>query len=171
VIAVRKFSAPAICIALLLVVTAPAFADDPAFDAVSKQFKERLHAREVHIPFFGLARFATRIIKPAGVKSIRVKIFDSLHDNSRAAFRQLEATLGNSLPPGWFQVIKVSSREGGQQTLIYVREDGKDIKLMVLNFEDGQAVVAKVKISPESLRKFLDNPKLLGISLRDTDGG
>jgi len=39
------------------------------------------------------------------------------------------------------------------------------MRLMVVIVEREQATIVKVKINPDALLKFMDNPKIMGISL------
>lgn len=144
-----------------------AHAKDNPFDAIAKHLKSQYKAKRRKIPFMGLANFAVKIIRPAGVKSIKVAIFEELDHASAAATanNELNLIMRNALSPEWRPLVRVRSRDGGQ-TYVYATEEGKSVKLMVVNIARDEAVIARVKVNPEKLKDFLENPRILGISLK-----
>jgi hypothetical protein len=136
------------------------------FNAIVKHLKTRYQAKKRGIPFLGLAKFAVRIVKPAGVKSISVSLFEDLKNTGELSDSELSGVMRNSLSEEWMPLIRVRQK-GGNITYVYAAEAGKDVKLAVLSINQTEAVLARVKIDPDSLRKFLDDPKILGISLGD----
>lgn len=136
------------------------------FDAITKHLKVRYQAKKKSIPFLGLAKFAVRIVKPAGVKSISVSLFEDLKNTGELTDSELSSMMRNALSEEWQPLVSVRQRNG-DQVYVYAAEDGKDVKLAVLSINQTDAVLARVKVDPNALRKFLDNPKILGISLGD----
>jgi hypothetical protein len=139
-------------------------AGDPEFDAITKYLKQQFNAKRISIPFLGLANFFVKVVRPAGVKSFKVAIFENLNVAPGQAHTELGLVIRNALSPQWQPLVRIRSREG-EQTHVYAREDGKNIKLMVVTLDRTDAVVARVKISPQRLAEFVQNPKILGISL------
>jgi hypothetical protein len=156
----------ALVITATLIVSIPqtARADDPEFDAITKHIKLRYHAKRVSIPFLGLAKFFVRIVRPAGVKSFKVAIFEDLNFASGETDTGLSLVMRGALSPDWQPLVRTRSRNG-EQVYVYAREAGDNIKLMVVTIDGTDAVVARVKLSPKRLRDFLNNPKILGISV------
>ena len=149
---------------LLLSVPQTARADDPEFDAITKHLKLVYNAKRISIPFLGLANFFVKIVRPAGVKSFKVAIFEELNFVGGKTDNELGAVLRGALSPEWRPLVRIRSRDG-EQTHVYAREAGENIKLMVVTIDRSDAVVARVKISPKRLSDFLNNPKILGISV------
>lgn len=139
-------------------------ADDPEFDAITKYLKQQFNAKRISIPFLGLANFFVRVVRPAGVKSFKVAIFEDLNLAHGQPNSELGLVMRNALSVEWQPLVRIRSRDG-EQTHVYAREDGKDIKLMVVTIDRTDAVVARVKISPQRLTEFVNNPKILGISV------
>ena len=160
-----RLSSWTVCAALLIVsvlASAPAVrADD--FDTVVKNVRTAGGGKKVRIPFLGLASFATKLVRPAGVKSFKLVVLEDLTMSGDVA--RLGAAVGQSLGPGWRPLLKVRGDHGAEQTHVYVREAGDDIKLIVIAIDGDQATVIRAKISPEALAKFARDPKLLGFSL------
>ena len=157
---------------IVLVLTATIFlaapqsarADDPEFEAIANHIKLVYSAKRVSIPFLGLANFFVKIVRPAGVKSFKVAIFENLILKAGKVAPELGAVMRNALSPEWQSLVRIRSR-GGEQVYVYAREAGENIKLMVVTIDRTDAVVARVKLSPKRLGEFLSNPKILGISV------
>lgn len=141
-----------------------AYAKDPEFDAIAKHLKTQYRAKRRKVPFMGLANFAVKLLHPAGLKSIKVAIFEELSHAPAAGGNELNAVMRHALSPEWLPLVRFRSR-GGEQMHIYAREDGESVKLMVVQIDGNDAFIARVKVSPQKLKEFLENPKLLGISL------
>ena len=145
-----------------------ASAEEPAFDVIANHLKSHYHATEKHIPFMGLAYFAVKVVRPAGVKNLRVKIFEHLNYSHDGLDQELNSALADSLGPSWSSIIRVFSRNDHSQTLVYAKEEGKHMRLMIVNLSQEDATIVRVKVDMNSLQKFIDNPKILGISLQDS---
>jgi hypothetical protein len=151
--------------ATMLSVAAPAArADDSEFDAITKHIKQFYKAKRVSIPFLGLAKFFVKIVRPAGVKSFKVAIFEDLNFAPGTNASELGSVMRNALSAEWHPLVRIRSRDG-EQVYVYAREAGENIKLMVVTIDRTDAVVARVKVSPKKLSEFLSNPKILGISV------
>jgi hypothetical protein len=144
---------------------ATARASDPAFDAITKHLKTQYKARKRRVPFMGLAKFAVKLIHPAGIKSLKLAIFEELDHAPVAGNNELNAIMRNALSPQWQPLVRIRSRDG-EQMYVYATDEGNSVKLLVVNIDGSDAFVARVKLDPEKLKEFLDNPKILGISLK-----
>ncbi|HEX8149660.1 MAG TPA: hypothetical protein VF591_20950 [Pyrinomonadaceae bacterium] len=155
-------SLAALLLALSLSAPATARADD--FDAVVRNVRAACGGKKVRIPFLGLAGFATRLVRPAGVKSFKLAVFEDL---TRAGdVSGLGAAIGQSLGPGWRPLVRVRSGRGAGQTHVYVREAGDNLKVMIVTLDGEQATVIRAKVNAEALARFARDPKILGISLQ-----
>jgi hypothetical protein len=140
-------------------------ADEPVFSAIGKHLKSRYNAKERHIPFMGLAGFAIKLVRPAGVKSLQVKIYENLNYKCDGSDNELNSILQSTLGAEWQALVRVFSRKEAQQTFVYVKQEGKSIRLMVVAIQQDQATLVRLKVNPDTLAKWMDNPKILGISL------
>ena len=166
-----KVKAAASLLALFLTFTAlasTASAKPSEFDLISRHLKTRYHAKKVGIPFMFLARLAVRIVKPAGVKSFNLTLFKDLEFANETVDAEMQAAMRNSFGPEWSSVFHIRSREG-QQAYMYMREDGKNVKVAVVTIDKGQAALIRATFSPDKLAEFINDPKMLGISLSDHD--
>ena len=158
-------AAAVLSLAILVYAPAPARADD--FDAVVKNVRAACGGKRVRIPFLGLAGFATRLVRPAGVKSFKLAVFE---DVTRAGdLSGLGAAIGQSLGPEWRALVRVRSGRGAEQTHVYVREAGNNLKVMIVMLDGEQATVIRAKVNPEAVARFAREPKVLGVSLGSDD--
>ncbi len=157
---------PLLLVLLIVAFTAaPTSAKDNEYDAVVNHLRSRYRAKKQGIPFLGLARFAVKLIKPAGVKSFNITLFENLRFDNPERGRELQQILPDLLNDGWSPLVRVSQLNG-DQSYVYGRDDGNDIKLMIVNIEADNAAVIRVKLSPERLVAFLQEPRILGVPIR-----
>jgi hypothetical protein len=149
---------------LAFIFFAPATARADDFDTVVKNVRAACGGKKVRIPFLGLAGFATKLVRPAGVKSFKLAVFE---DVTRAGdVSGLGAAIGQSLGPGWRSLVRIRNGRGAEQTHVYVREAGDNLKLMIVTLDGDQATVIRAKVNPEALARFARDPKILGVSLQ-----
>ena len=149
---------------LAFVASSPASARADDFDAVVKNVRAACGGKKVRIPFLGLAGFAAKVVRPAGVKSFKLAVFE---DVTRAGdLSGLGAAIGQSLGPEWRPLVRVRTGRGAEQTHVYIREAGRNLKLMIVMLDGDQATVIRAKVNPEALARFAQDPKILGVSLQ-----
>lgn len=159
----RHFTRPLAALALALLFCTPAVAKDDDFKAVVQHVRAACGGKKIKIPFLGLANFAAKFVRPAGVKSFKLAVFEEL--TMSGDLTGLGAAVGRSLGPEWRALVRVRVDRGAEQTYVYVRDAGDDLKLMVVTLDGNQATVVQAKVSPEALARFARDPNLLGISL------
>ena len=157
---------------LLLVFT---FAAPPAnakgggeYKAVVKHLKTKYQAKKVKIPFMWLARFAVSVVRPAGVKSFSVTIFEDLKFSRETLDEEMQSALKNSFSADWSPILRVRSQKG-EQVYMYMRDAGKSVKITVVTIDKEQAAVIRATFNPEKFAEFINNPKIFGVSLNDND--
>ena len=136
------------------------------YDRIVKHLKTKYRAKKVSIPFLWLARAAVRVVRPAGVKSFNITLFENLQFSRDTLDQEMQAAMRNSFSADWSPIFHVRSREG-EQVYMYMREDGKDVRLALVTINKNQAAFVRARFSPEKLAEFVNNPKIFGISLSD----
>ena len=136
------------------------------YKAVVKHLKTKYQAKKVKIPFMWLARFAVSVVRPAGVKSFSVTIFEDLKFSRETLDEEMQTAMRNSFSADWSPILRVRSRTG-EQVYMYMREAGKSVKLAVVTIDKKQAAVIRATLNPDKLAEFINNPKIFGISLDD----
>lgn len=136
------------------------------YKSVVKHLKTKYKAKKVKVPFMWLARFAVKVVRPAGVKSFSMTIFENLNFSRDTLDAEMQAVMRNSLSAEWSPIFRVRSREG-QQAYMYIREAGSNVRIMLVTIDNDQAAVIRATFDPDKLIEFIDNPKILGVSLDD----
>jgi len=165
----NKIIALSIFLSVIFVFVAPSNAAEKGneYKAVVKHLKSRYQAKKVKIPFLWLARMAVSVVRPAGVKSFSVTLFEDLKFSRETLDTEMQSALRESFGADWSPIFHVRSREG-QQAYMYMRESGSSsVKLMLLTIDKTQAAVIRATFKPEKLAEFINDPKIFGISLND----
>jgi hypothetical protein len=139
-----------IALLTLTIVPGPIVASD--FDWLVREFARESGAKQVHIPFFGLARFVVAVGHPAGTSNLRLAIFERGGLESPRFSSLTDMTVGSS----WKPMIRVRSARG-ESTNIYERPEGKHLNLLVTALDGNDATFVEVRIQPESLIRFVDD--------------
>ena len=163
----KKFTAALAFLLLILAFSAPTVnAKGGEYKKIVKHLKSNYKAKKVKIPFMFLARLAVSIVRPAGVKSFSVTLFEDLKFSRETLDKEMQTAMRSSFNAEWSPIFRVRSRDG-QQAYMYMREAGKSVKITLVTIEKGQAAVIRATFSPERLADFINNPKIFGISLDD----
>ena len=138
------------------------------YASIVKHLKSKYRAKKVKIPFMWFARFAVSIVKPAGVKSFNVTLFEDLQLSRENLDSEMQAAMKRSFAGGeWSSILRARSADG-QQAYMYMRESGKNVKIALVTIDKKNAAVIRATFSPERLAEFMNDPKVFGISLGET---
>jgi hypothetical protein len=138
------------------------------YKSVVKHLKTKYQAKKVKIPFIWLARFAVSVVRPAGVKSFSVTLFEDLKFSRETLDEEMQLAMRSSFGADWSPIMRVRSRTG-EQVYMYMREAGKSVKIAVVTIDKQQAAVIRATFNPEKLAEFINDPKIFGISLDDNN--
>ena len=159
-----------ISVMMLTLVPVVSLAGDESFSSVVKHIKSSYHAKQQG--FFGammLARFAVKIVKPAGVKNFKVVLLRDLDYSEAPEPRSAEfhSFIQSKIDPIWTPLVQYSSPREKQWTYVYVTREKEDVKLLVVTLQRKDAVVLQTRFSPAKLVEFMNNPQIMGISLNN----
>ena len=124
------------------------------FDWMVRQFARESGAQQVHIPFFGLARFVVAVGHPAGASRLNLAVFEHPAMDAASFCQLADSTAGLS----WKPIVRVRSKNG-DATNIYAQPDGKHLRVLIATLDHDDAVFVEVRIQPEELIKFVDEQK------------
>lgn len=164
----RLLTRLSIMVALVSLAPVGALAGDESYSSVIKHIKSSYHAKQQG--FFGammLARFAVKMIKPAGVKNFKLTLLRDL-DYSVAPGPQtgkFHSFIREKIDPRWTPLVQYASPRERQWSYVYVTREKEDVKLLVVTLTQRDAVVLQAKFSPDKLVEFMNNPQIMGISL------
>ena len=124
------------------------------FDWMIRQFSRESGVQPVHIPMFGLARLFVGMARPAGTSDLHLAVFEDTGLKAERLTALMDSTVGAS----WKPMIRVRSRDG-ESTNIYFQGLGKNVRVLLGNFEHGEATLIEVRLKPERLIKFVDEQR------------
>lgn len=163
-----SFGRMAAVILAVLAIQSVARADD--FGDIVRKIERHYNAKQKKIPFLGLAGFAVKVIRPAGVKGFKFAIFEDQDFAAGPRDRLFEQALRGSLDEKWKPTVSSSDRVSGNRSYVYTHKAGKDLEVLSVTISPRQAIVVQAKINPESTAKFMEKPQVLGISLGGGNG-
>ena len=137
------------------------------YKSVVRHLKTKYRAKKVKIPFMWLARFAVSIARPVGVKSFSVTLFEDLKFSRETVDKEMQTMLKNSFDAEWSPIFRARTAEG-QQAYMYMREQGKNVRVALVTIDKENAAVIRATFSPDKLAEFINDPKIFGISLNET---
>ena len=143
---------PLVLTALAMVSLFPSTLPAGEFDWMVREFSRQSGVAPTHIPFFGLARFVVAVGHPAGASDLHLAIFE----NTGLDPARLTAVMDSTVGFGWKPMVRVRSRHG-ESTNIYFQGTGKNVRLLIGNFESGEATLVQVRVRAEELLQFVDD--------------
>ena len=121
------------------------------FDWLVREFSRQSSAKPMHIPLFGVARFAVSAVHPAGASDLHLALFEDV-DLDPPRFTQItDSVVGVS----WRPIVRVRSRSG-ESTNIYAQPSGRELRVLLAVLDSGNATFVQVRLRPEALMRFVD---------------
>jgi hypothetical protein len=155
-------------LALVLAVSAAAFAADRDFDRLVKAVESHLGAKRTHIPLLGVANFFVKTARPEGVAGFNLAVFEDMRTLDPEDGQALDRMMAEA-SAGLHPLVRVRSSRDREWTYIYTGETGKTTTMLIATFERHEATIVEVKLSIGALLKALESPRLAGKSVgRDT---
>ena len=140
------------------------------YKSIVKHLKTRYKAKKVSIPMMWLARAAVKVARPVGVQSFSLTMFENLQFTSATLDAEMRSMMKNSFGADWSSVYHGSSRDG-QQSYMYMRDEGKSINMTLVTINKDQAAVIRARFHPDKFIEFLNDPKIFGVSIGDDSTG
>lgn len=151
---------------ILLFSTLTVLGQEKGFKGIVQHLEKNYHGKRTRIPMLGLANFVVKIVRPAGVKSFKLAVFEDSDFIVNRGSTSFDSSMRSLMPKEWQPLIRINSKRGGtERTYIYAKPAGKDLQLMTVILEPREAVVMEVRLNPDAVARFLDNPKVMGVSI------
>lgn len=147
-------------VAMCLLGAASLQAADREFTDVVRVISDEFHTRPLSIPFFGLVNVVAAVAHPAGARHIDLAVFENLQSRDRDG-RNLPESILNAVGRSWKPFVQVRShRKGHEETvLVYMRQQGKDWKLLITAVERNEATVVQLLLNPDALARWMAAPE------------
>ncbi|MDQ2840895.1 MAG: hypothetical protein M3Y72_07645 [Acidobacteriota bacterium] len=122
------------------------------FDWLVREFARESGAKQINVPFFGLARFVVAVGHPAGTSDMKLAIFETGSLESHRFSALTDSSIGSS----WKPMIRVRCNNG-ESTNIYARNEGKHLSLLITAIDGDSATFVQVRVQPRALIQFVDD--------------
>jgi hypothetical protein len=133
----------------LLVPVAVLAGSGQGFDSVVRSVETRYHVHSTHIPFLGLASFIAGKATHGGVANLHMAEFENF--SQAVDGDELNRMVQEKLGSGWERIIRETSRQGTDQTLIYMHPEGNRMGLFVVALDGRELNVIEVSVDPDHL--------------------
>jgi len=167
-IALKKRLVLPLLAALIIVPLVPASvrASDKSFSTVVKHIQSAYRGkRQGTFGMISFGRFLVKVIRPAGVKNFKVVMFKEVDFSLFPGEVEFHKFMNDTVHPSWKPLAQISSRHKKQWVHVYFQEEDEHAKFLVVAMESKQAFVVQFKFDPEKLARFMEDPKIMGISL------
>lgn len=154
----RLLLAPAILsVALLQMLPDAARAGDSEFHSLVERMSDYYQKRPVR--HMGWLNFFANRYTPGGVSHFEMAIFDDVDASRTHAIEELGSSLVSLVGPSYQPFVSVQDLRSGEWTSIYTRESGKEqIEMLIISIDSSDAVLMKMQLKPEAMRKWLEDP-------------
>lgn len=125
--------------------------DERAFHELQQALEARWGGHAQHIPMQWLVSSAAGVYTHGGVSRMHIAEIDDLPKRIDGA--DLEAMATARMGAGWQRIVRETSREGDEQSLIYVKPEGDRLAMMVVDFDNGEMDLVEMAIQPNQLSK------------------
>lgn len=145
----RRFLWIPICCITLLVPVVVLAGGGQGFDGVVSALESRYHTHATRIPFLGLISLVSHKATQGGVGNLHVAEFDNF--TAEVDGQDLNRLVEKKLGADWERIIRETSRNGNEQTLIFMRPEGRRMGLFVLDLDGHEMDVVQVSVDPDHL--------------------
>jgi hypothetical protein len=145
-----------IAVVLLAGATLYSFAADRDFDGLVTAVAHRYDVHATHIPMMSVVSLCARFATHGGVKGLRVVEFDDFKASLNVS--ELTSLVRNSLGPEWQPFINERDNQGGSQSIIFVRQKGDALRMMIADYDHNELDVVRMELSGDALAKWMKDP-------------
>ncbi len=119
------------------------------FDAVVHGIESRYHTHATKIPFMGLVSCIAGIATHGGVHGLHVAEIENLQGPVDGT--EFNALVEQKVGPGWQRMIRETSRDGGEQNLIYARPEGERLGMLIVDLNGHELDIVQISVNPDQL--------------------
>jgi len=145
-----------IAVVLLAGATLYSFAADRDFDGLVAAVAHRYDVHATPIPMMSVVSLCTRFATHGGVKDLRVVEFDDFRPALNVS--ELTSLVRNSLGPEWQPFINEQDNQAGGQSIIFVRQKGVALRMMIADYDHHELDVVSMELSGDALAKWMKDP-------------
>ena len=152
----RRFLLIPVCfVSLLVPVVVLAAGGEGGFNGVVHSIESKYHVHATRIPFMGIISMISSKATSGGVSNLHVAEFE--HFSLPMDGEDLNQMVEQKLGAGWERVIRETSRNGCDQTLIFIHPQGDRMGLFVLDADGSGLNVVQISVDPDHLNENLNH--------------
>lgn len=144
---------PVCMVALAVPTVVLAGGGEGGFDSVVRTIESRYHQQATRIPFAGLISLVARGATHNGVGNLHVAEFE--HFDADVDGNDLNQLVEEKIGAGWQRIIRTTSKHSDEQTLIFMRPEGKRMGVFVVDLDGKEMNVVQVSVDPDHLNETI----------------
>lgn len=141
---------------LLVVAPSPATAGEADFHSVVDRLAAHYQKRPMR--FMGFLSFIGNRFTPSGVSHLKMAVFDDLDSSLRPDDEGFDAFMQGVMGEEYQPFVRVHSNRDGEWTYIYMRPVKKNCEMFIVSVEKTEAVVMKMRLNPDAINDWVDEP-------------
>lgn len=142
---------------LLVSATLYCFAADRDFDGLVSEVAHRYDAHATRVPMMSFVSLCAWFYTHGGVKGLRVVEFDNV--KATLDVSELTSLVRNHLGPEWKPFLNEHDKQGRSESIIFVREKGDSMGMMIADYGHGELDVVRMELSGDALAKWMKDPQ------------
>src|ERR1035437_8233023 len=146
----RLFLIP-IGLVTLLIPAAVLAGSGEGFDGVVHSIESKYHIHATRIPFLGIVSLISRKATHGGVNGLHLAEFE--HLSGPVDGEELNRLVEEKLGAGWERIIRETSRQGSEQTLIFMHPEGARMGMFVVEYDGKEMDVVEISVDPDHVRE------------------
>jgi uncharacterized membrane protein len=123
------------------------------FDGVVNSIESRYHVHATQIPMMGMLSVVAFGATHGGVGDVHVAQFE--HFGRSVDGEELNRMVDERLGRGWDRMVRETSRNGSELTLIFSRPEGNRMGLFVVDLDGHELDVVQVSVDPDHLNQSI----------------
>jgi hypothetical protein len=133
------------------------FAADRGFDSLVSEVEHRYDVHATRVPMMSFVSLCARLATHGGVKGLRVVEFDDV--KATVDVSELASLVRDHLGAEWQPFIQEHGKQGESESIIFVREKGDAMGMMIADYEHGELDVVRMELSGDALAKWMKDPQ------------
>ena len=135
---------------------APTLAGDREFHDIVNRVAGAYHKKPMRM--MGLVSFAARPFMPSGVSGLKLAVFLGVNPSIQPDGRDFDSFIQSVTGPDYHPFVRVRSGRDSEQTYIYLHEVKDASELLIVTLDGSDTVVMKVRLKPDAMKDWMDNP-------------
>lgn len=141
---------------VLISVATPRLGSASEMDRVVRAMETQLGVRHTHIPMLGFAMFVGKVATGFQMPGVKLAVFENDGVSQRTP-HELERAFSSALGPEWTPFVKSTSNHGAEQNWIYLRQQGKSMRMFIAAAERNELSLIELKASERQMRRWIND--------------